>query len=41
MVPGHLRQGEKEDGSGTYAGCFGSQAQDVQLPGVEGPQSSL
>ena len=41
MVPGHLRQGAEEDGSGAYAGGSGSQAQDVQLPGVEGPQSCL
>lgn len=41
MVPGHLRQGAKEDGSGAHAGRSGSQAQDVQLPGVEGPQSCL
>lgn len=41
VVPGHVRQREKEDGSGAYAGGSGSQAQDVQLPGVEGPQSRL
>lgn len=41
MVPGHVRQREKEDGSGAYAGGSGPQAQDVQLPGVEGPQSRL
>ena len=28
MVPGHLRQGAEEDGSGAYAGGSGSQAQD-------------
>lgn len=41
MVPGHLRQGEEENGPGTHAGRAGSKAQDVQLPGVEGPQSRL
>lgn len=41
MVPGHLRQREEENGPGTHAGRAGSKAQDVQLPGVEGPQSRL
>ena len=41
MVPGHFGQGTEEDGARAYAGCPGSQAQDVQLPGVEGSQSCL
>lgn len=41
MVPGHLRQGEEENGPGAHAGRPSSKAQNVQLPGVEGPQSCL
>lgn len=37
MVRSSIRQGEEENHAGAGANGSGPQAQDVQLPGVEGP----
>ena len=41
VVHGHGGAGQEEDGAGADAGGAGPQAQDVQLPRVEGPEDRL
>jgi len=41
VVHGHGGAGQEEDGPRAHAGGAGPQAQDVQLPGVAGPEDRL